>query len=69
MKEFFDFIWYCTQSMFAGFSALIGHVPEGFTWKEALAGGITFLVIIALLILIAWSLSIITFDKKIDLKK
>lgn len=64
MKGIMDFLWYCIRSMSDGFLALFGHAPDDFTWKEALTGGITFLVIIGLLVLLAWSLGIIIFKKK-----
>lgn len=54
-----DFIWYCISCMMTCISAVGGHLPEDFTWKEILIGVATLLVIILILALIVWLISLI----------
>lgn len=54
-----DFIWYCISCMMNCFSAMFGHMPKDFTWKEILIGIATLLVIILILALIVWLISLI----------
>lgn len=58
-----EFVWFCIKSMLDGFSATFGRVPEGYTWKNVLAGGLTFLILIGIFVLIGFKLKILEFKK------
>ncbi|MCI7002746.1 MAG: hypothetical protein MR904_00150 [Clostridia bacterium] len=58
-----NFIWYCLKSMFNCFSAIFGHIPNGFTLKDGLVGVATLIVIILIIFLILWLTGVIKFKK------
>lgn len=59
-----NFIWYCIQCMFSCFTAMFGHIPNGFTLKDVLVGVATLIVIILIIFLILWLTGVIEFKKK-----
>lgn len=61
--KFFNFIWYCIQSMFSCFTAMFGYVPEGFTLKDGLVGIATLIVVIIITILILLAFGVIKLHK------
>lgn len=63
MSSIWNFIKYCFISMFNGFSAIFGHVPEGYGWKEVFVGLATLAFLIGLVILTYFLLSNIKIGK------
>ncbi len=59
-----NFIWYCIQCMFSCFTAMFGHIPNGFTLKDGLVGVATLIVIILIIFLILRLTWVIKFKKK-----
>lgn len=61
--KFFEFIWYCIKCMAWGFSAMCGHVPKNYGFKEIFIGFATFVLITLLIFLILVFTGVIKFKK------